>query len=372
MEELSVELNKDSYKILFNTNYTKINNCFEEFNIKIKEKENICIITDQNVEKLYLDNIINSISQHIHNSKINVISVNVGEQSKSIRQIEDIIESFLNFGMNRDSLLISLGGGVVGDITGFVASIYMRGLDYVQIPTTLLSMVDSSVGGKTGINFLGVKNIIGSFYQPKGVIINSDFLKTLDKRNFLGGMAEVIKYGIISDYNFLKYIEYNLDDIINLNKEKLNYIIKKSLIIKASVVSEDERELDLRKVLNQGHTIAHGLEGFFNNKINHGEAVLLGTLIESFISYNNDFINEDYYKEINSLSYKLIDKLNLDIKYIIDSVKLNLESFLDLISSDKKNRNNRISFIVPVNKSKVREVFFSRVEVKEELMKWKN
>ena len=183
-----------------------------------------------------------------------------GEDSKSLSVYEEIIKYCIRINLSRKSLIIALGGGVVGDLAGFVASTYMRGIDVCQIPTSLLAQVDSSVGGKTGLNIGNLKNVIGTFYQPKFTYINIDALKTLPHSEFISGMAEVIKYSLIYDYDFLDYLIDNSEKILDKDNETLCYMVEKCIQIKADIVSKDEKEGGLRKILNFGHTFGHGVE----------------------------------------------------------------------------------------------------------------
>ena len=207
-----------------------------------------------------------------------MIGIPGGDKSKNISQLEYILEESLSFKIDRSSLIIAFGGGVIGDIAGFAASILLRGIDFIQIPTTLLAQVDSSVGGKTGINSSKSKNLIGSFHQPIAVIADIDMLKTLPKREFLAGLVEVIKYGLIYDVEFFNSLENNYKDILNYDQLKLNEIISKSCEIKSLIIKNDEKENGKRALLNLGHTFGHAIESFgkYDGTIIHGEAVSIG------------------------------------------------------------------------------------------------
>lgn len=309
-----------------------------------KEKK-IMIISDTNVSDIYL----NTIKKILSEFNLFDFIVSSGEKSKSIEKSKEIYKELINNNFGRDSLIISLGGGVIGDLAGFVASTYMRGIDFIQIPTTLLSQVDSSVGGKVAVNFGNIKNIIGNFYQPKMVICDTKTLKTLDKREVKSGLSEGIKYGVIKDINFLKWIKENIYSIKNLEEDKILYLIKKSIVIKKDIVKLDTEDRNIRKILNFGHTIGHGIETLENfNRFNHGEAVAQGILCESFIARELALISDDY--------YKLIKKT---IKEISDTEKFNnkeIDLILEAIKKDKKNTKDKVAFVLPVSEGKV-EIF---------------
>ncbi|WP_425446945.1 3-dehydroquinate synthase [Dethiothermospora halolimnae] len=302
----------------------------------------IFIITDDNVRDYYLNMTI----KVLEDFEVYTYVVKPGENSKSFETANKIYKRLLELSCDRDTTIVALGGGVVGDLSGYVASTYMRGLNFVQIPTTLLSQVDSSVGGKVAINFEGYKNIIGSFYQPKAVIIDVNMLETLESREFSSGMGEVIKYGIIRDYKFLKWIGDNLDNIYNLDKELVISMIKNCLAIKSQIVEEDEKEKNIRKILNFGHTIGHGIESLGEFKcFNHGEAISLGMIYESYIARELGLIDPDYHNKIYSIVTKIIKlkKFNdEEITYIMESLKY-----------DKKSKNGKPVFILPIDRGNV-------------------
>ena len=239
------------------------------------------------------------------------------------------------------------------DISGFVASTYLRGVDYIQIPTTLLSQVDSSIGGKVGVDFKGYKNMIGSFYFPLATFIDIELLKSLDTRDITSGVGEVLKYGIIYDYDFLKYVYSNIDSIYNFDDEVLETIVKKSVSIKDRIVSQDKRDKGIRKILNFGHTIGHGIESFYDFKrYNHGEAVILGMIYESFISKEIGLIEEEYFNEIFSVLSKLVDPVIFNIKEV--------DGILKNMSYDKKNKKYKIVFVLPTDRGEVQ--IFDNIE----------
>lgn len=281
MEKVKVELGKDSYDIFIGE---KILNGVGKFIAESDFTQKVLIVTDTNVEK-FLDKLTDSLTAHEINFDVAVIPP--GEPSKNLREVEKIYTQAIEFGLDRKSPIIAFGGGVVGDLAGFVAATYMRGVPLIQVPTTLMSQVDSSVGGKTAVNHELGKNLIGAFHQPKAVFIDLDTLKTLPDREIKSGLGEVIKYGIISDAKFFEYIEHNVNKILNRDKEVLAQIIKRSCEIKAEVVSADEKENGLRRILNFGHTIAHAVETVTNyEKYRHGEALAVGMVGAALISFS--------------------------------------------------------------------------------------
>lgn len=304
------------------------------------------IISNPTVYRLYGKKVLASIKS----SGFDAIPVIIpdGERYKDISIVQKIYGELLKHRLDRKSALIALGGGVIGDITGFVASTYMRGIDYIQIPTTLLAQVDSSVGGKTGVNHKLGKNMIGTFYQPKLVWIDIDTLKTLPKRELRAGLAEVIKYGVIWDSKLFKFLEENKEKILSLNKKALGYLIKRSCEIKAAVVSKDERESGLRAILNYGHTIGHAIEtatGY--KKYLHGEALAIGMHTEARLAEKLGIVNEKSVMKIKSLidSYCLPSEMpsKIDVNPLLASMHL-----------DKKAVAGELNFILPEWIGKVR------------------
>ena len=286
-----------------------------------------------------------------------------GEKEKNYKNYLKIIKRAIECGLTRKDVIIAVGGGVVGDIAGFAASTYMRGVDFIQVPTTLLSAVDSSVGGKTAIDLDEAKNIIGTFYQPKRVIININFFNTLDKRQVMSGMGEVLKYAMIEESckyeNYLYLFEFltlGYDKI--LEKEPLTIIrmIEYCLNLKSAVVSKDEKEKGLRKILNFGHTLAHALETITGyKKYTHGEAVVYGMYFILNWAYKNELINYSYYK----LSVDLFEKYGF--KPLKD--KYRPAKLIEIMKKDKKAVQGKITFIIPKDKKLVREIQLDTSEV---------
>ena len=299
----------------------------------------VLILSDANVYNAQGDKFIKNLNAQIVYEYI----VNPGEDAKSIDVYEKIIEYCVKINLSRKSLLIALGGGVVGDLGGFIASTYMRCIDFVQVPTTLLAQVDSSIGGKTGINIGDFKNIIGTFYQPKLTYINSQALETLSDEEFKGGMSEVIKYSLIYDYEFLDYLIENSKDILNKDKEKLYYVVKKCASIKAEVVGKDEKESGLRKILNFGHTFGHGVEKLC--KISHGFAISIGMNMAFKLSLKENLITQEYYEKF----LKVCECYDLPLNF----EEIEASRVLNIMKSDKKNSFAKINLVLPVGLGKV-------------------
>lgn len=343
MDNIRVKLGERSYDICIGSNI------LGEIGAKLKAfktSPKIAIISNPAVFNLYGKKVFNSIRA----AGFDVISVIIpdGEKYKDINTVQKIYGELLKHRLDRKSALIALGGGVIGDITGFVASTYMRGIDYIQIPTTLLAQVDSSVGGKTGVNHKLGKNMIGTFYQPKLVWIDIDTLKTLPKRELVAGLAEVVKYGVIWDTKFFKFLEDNRDKILSLDKKVLGHILKCSCTIKAGVVSKDEKESGLRAILNYGHTIGHAIETVTEyRKFLHGEGVAIGMHLEAKLAEIMGFLKIHDVLRIKALinSYGLPSEMpkNLNVNSLMSSMQL-----------DKKAVAGELKFILPERIGKVR------------------
>ncbi|MDR3667253.1 MAG: 3-dehydroquinate synthase [Ignavibacteriaceae bacterium] len=296
---------------------------------------NILFVVDQNVMKYHSDK-IKSVREKF-TGKNNIYIMPSGEKNKSNERYNRILTFLAENNYGRDSLIAAVGGGVTGDIAGFVASTYLRGVQLVQIPTTLLAAVDSSVGGKTGINFFNRKNIVGTFYQPDIVLTDTDFLKTLPKSEIISGTGEIIKYAFLSGREFYNEINDSYNSIISLDDKTLNKIIPGCIRIKAEIVTEDEQESGLRKILNLGHTFAHAYESYFNFRIKHGNAVAAGIISALYLSFKKGIINQ------TSLKYFL----NLPLKiYPNKSLKPDGNEIFTRMLSDKKNKSGRIKFIL--------------------------
>lgn len=304
----------------------------------------VCMLTDENVFNHYGKTIIDVLKNN--GAKFDHFIIPSGEESKSIDNYRKIIDKLTDEKYNRNSVLIAVGGGVIGDLGGFVASTYMRGRDMIHIPTTLLAQVDSSIGGKTGINYEGFKNLLGTFYHPKAVVVDTNTLNTLPNREFIAAFGEVIKYGILGDYNLLVDLDKNYVKYLNRDID-LDKIILKCIKMKEQIVIKDEMDFGLRQTLNLGHTFAHGIESSTSfNKFFHGEAVALGLLLAANLSFFLRLITVDYYKFIKKIIYKYYSNL---FEY-----KFNGEEILKSMAMDKKNKDNYITFVLPTDKEQVK------------------
>lgn len=346
-------------------------------NVEIKNYE--IIISDDNIKNLIEELLVYTdtqkklfvISQKVFNlyneyfllTENEYIIIKDGEAEKNIQNYLKILKKAKDIGLNRDDVIIAIGGGVIGDITGFVASTYMRGIDFIQVPTTLLSMVDSSVGGKTAINLFGIKNIIGTFYQPKRVYININFLKTLDKRQFLSGIGEILKYAFIEDncgfkhsLFFFEYLTLCCEKLLELEAMTVMRVIEYALNLKISVINQDEKETNLRKILNFGHTYGHAIETLGNyKKFLHGEAIVQGIFFIFNYAYSKNMITYSYYR----LAMDLLSKYGF--KY--SKPKCKSSKLLDIMKKDKKVQNEKITFIVPCEKRKVKYIQLEDSEI---------
>ncbi|MFK7838922.1 MAG: 3-dehydroquinate synthase [Bdellovibrionales bacterium] len=303
----------------------------------------VFIITDENVEP-YAKN-IQTIMQDNRARKVNLITLKAGEATKSFENVQRVSEWMLEKGLNRNSYVFAIGGGVIGDLGGFCASIAMRGVSYVQIPTSLLAQVDSSVGGKTGINTKQGKNLIGSFYQPVSVLADLDVLKTLPKRELLAGYAEVAKYGLINDRPFFEWLEKNGQDVVNLDPDALARTIETCTKSKAAIVEADEKENGVRALLNLGHTFGHALEtaANYNGSLLHGEGVSIGIILAYELSAALGHFQQDDIERVENhfLSMGLPTRVDQ-----IPNFKTDVDALMATMRSDKKARSGKMVFIL--------------------------
>jgi len=343
-------------------------------NLKTILKENLIsfnqclVIADKNVPKRLIDKVLNSLPK----KKISLLYFNSSEKNKNQKSINNILSILLRKNFNRNDCLISIGGGITGDVSGFAASIFKRGLKFINIPTTLLSQVDSSIGGKTGINNKYGKNLIGSFYQPSLVISDIIFLKSLPKREIICGYGEILKHAIIADKKFFTFLDINGSQILNLKSPLIEKTIFKSCSIKKKVVEADEKETGIRKILNFGHTFAHAYEATlgYSKKLNHGEAVILGIKTAATFSLFKNILNIQEFDLIKNHLNKL--KLPRDINRYF-SIK-NSPKILSFMKKDKKNNTNKINLVLlkkigsPIHKLQFNEKQISSF-MKKELIK---
>lgn len=344
--------NKPIYDIVFEHDFSKIPIELEKFDILNRK---ICIVTDSKVKGLYSDDVYEVLKDNC--KEIVIFSFPDGEKSKNLDTVKSIYEFLITNKFERKDMLIALGGGVVGDITGFVAATYLRGIDFIQIPTSLLAQVDSSVGGKTGVDFDQYKNMVGAFYMPKLVYTNLSALKTLDDRQYYSGMAEVMKYGLIKNASFYEWIIDNMYEIHERDLDILEDMVVKSCTYKKLVVEKDPTEKGERAILNFGHTIGHAIEKAKNFELLHGECVALGSVAAAYISWKKELLSMDEYYEIRDMFVPF----NLPIS--IEDI--NPEEILQLTTSDKKMDGDRIKFILL---KKVGKAFIDTTVTKDEIL----
>ncbi len=341
MQEVTVNLKERSYKIIIGRKV--LHKC----SLRLKEfkPSRVAIVSNTTIFPLYKDIILNSMNECGITPEVFLIPD--GEEHKDFLWASNLYGELLKARFDRDALLVAFGGGVVGDITGFVASTYMRGIKYIQVPTTLLAQVDSSVGGKTGVNHPLGKNMIGTFYQPSLVIIDVELLKTLSQRQLRAGIAEIIKYGVIADREFFNFLEINIGNIISI-KDELVWAIKRSCEIKADIVSADEREAGLRAVLNFGHTIGHALETVTGyTKFLHGEAIAMGMCSAAKLAVRLGLLQGKDAGLINAL----VEMYGLPVKIPPD---INASDIINAMEVDKKIRAGQLRFILPESIGRVR------------------
>ncbi len=324
---------KPCYDIVFSTDFDGLLKELEAQNIKERK---VCVVTDSHVSPLYGEEIMGILEGHC---KKNVLfSFPAGEESKTLSTVKDIYTFLIKEKFDRKDLLIALGGGVTGDITGFAAATYLRGIDFIQIPTSLIAQSDSSIGGKTGVDFDGFKNMVGAFYMPRLVYMNVSVLKTLDDRQFFSGFAEVMKHGLIKDGVFYEWLLENMYEICDRDTDTLLEMIERSCKIKKLVVEKDPSEKGERALLNFGHTIGHAIEKAQNFTLTHGECVALGAVAAAFISWKHELLSKDEYYEIRDMFVPF----NLPIS--IENI--NPEEILQLTKSDKKVEGDFVKFIL--------------------------
>lgn len=338
MKDLNINYEgKPCYKICFRPDF---NDLLNVFNTEVNRKyDNICIVSDSNVSKLYLAEVVSIFKET--GSNVSSFSFDAGEASKNLDTVNMLYEHLILKRYTRNSLLVALGGGVVGDLTGFAASTFLRGIDFIQIPTTLLSQVDSSVGGKTGVDFKGYKNMVGAFYMPRLVYMNLGTLNSLDDYNFACGMGEVIKSALIADGNFYQWIKDNKDAVLAKDYDSLAYTVSSCCQIKGHVVEIDPKEKGIRAYLNFGHTLGHSIEKLSEFKLGHGQCVAIGMVCAMHLSKKLGYINES----------EILDVINVLKEYNLPVSVAGLKDtdILSASKSDKKMTDSKIKFIILKN-----------------------
>jgi 3-dehydroquinate synthase len=345
MKTLEVDLGNRSYPIYIGSDLIDQTNLFQS----CENASSIFIVTNTTVAPLYAERLTNTLKAF--GKPLRTIVLPDGEAYKDWQHLQLIFDDLLKFGADRQTMLIALGGGVIGDMTGFAAASFMRGIRFIQVPTTLLAQVDSSVGGKTGINHPLGKNMIGAFHQPVAVIADLNTLKTLPPRELSAGLAEVVKHGAIADAQFLDWIEANTEALLACNTDALGYAVLRSCEIKSSVVSADEREGGIRANLNFGHTFGHAIEaGLGYGEWLHGEAVGCGMVMGADLSHRLNHISK---AEVERLT-KIIQSMKLPIT----PPKLGANRFIELMHVDKKAEGGQIRYVVleKIGKAQIKSV----------------
>mgnify|MGYP003971806181 CR=1 FL=1 len=333
MPKITLKLKKsvdDSYTVLLEKD------CLKKLPTYLKKEKiglKYAIVCDSKTKSLFGTSLI----KFLRKNKIEceLFSFPPGEKSKSLKTISDLSEALVNKGFSRKDAIIALGGGVVGDTAGFLASVLFRGIPYIHIPTTLLAMVDSAIGGKTGVDLEAGKNLVGTITQPKVVFIDTKYLSTLPEKQIRSGLGEIIKYGIIYDKKFFEFLEKNLENIFKLDEKTINYIIKKSVEIKRDVVQKDEKESGLRMILNYGHTYGHALEKKSNYTLLHGYAISIGMIIINKMAVEEGILKEEDAERIKNI-FKAAG---------LPTTTMKRPSFKDL-ASDKKRDGDCINFVM--------------------------
>lgn len=320
------------YPITFYDSFDSLDRTVED---ALKRTCKICVVSDSNVAPLYLDTVMNKLRGLA--SEVTSFVFDAGEASKNLDVVRNLYEHLILSHFERRDCLVALGGGVVGDLTGFTAATYLRGIQFIQIPTTLLAQVDSSIGGKTGVDFDSYKNMVGAFHQPILVYINTATLKTLPKRQFVSGMGEVVKYGLITDRDFYQWLRTNHDAIVSLDSEKLRAMIYRSCDNKRQVVEIDPEEKGIRALLNFGHTLGHAIEKYMNFKCTHGECVGAGSVLAAMLSVKKGLISEADLRNISSTV------ASFGCPHITG---FDPEKVVEITHSDKKMSGGHIRFIL--------------------------
>lgn len=324
---------KPIYDILLEQDYLAA--CQVLTGLGTKNKK-ICIVTDSTVGKHYAEALKEVLRPYT--KKVECFTFPAGENSKNLNVVSELYETLIKAHFDRKDILIALGGGVVGDLTGFCAATYLRGIQFIQMPTSLLAMVDSSIGGKTGVDFLAYKNMIGAFHQPSLVYMNLKTLLTLDEKQYFSGFGEIIKHGLIKDSNYYQWLKENREKLISRDLETLREMIYKSCLIKKEVVEKDPKEMGDRALLNFGHTIGHAVEKLLEFKLLHGECVAVGIAAASHISWKRNDITFDEYEDIKNTL------MSFHLPVCVSGITP--EEILSVMAHDKKVEGDKIKFIL--------------------------
>lgn len=352
-QRLPVLLNKKPcYDIVFSKAFDELSEELQELGADAKR---LCIVTDSNVDKLYGEELLNLLAGKCLKAVKYVFPA--GEENKNLDTVKEVYKFLIEEGFDRKDMLVALGGGVVGDLTGFTAATYLRGIDFIQIPTTLLAQTDSSIGGKTGVDFDGYKNMVGAFKMPRLVYMNLSVLKSLDDRQFFSGFAEVMKYGLIKDGIFYEWLLENMYEICERDLDTLEEMVMRSCSVKKLVVEKDPTEQGDRALLNLGHTIGHAIEKAKNFELYHGECVALGTVAAAYISWKKELLTMEEYYEIRDMFVPFYLPISVD--------NIDPEEILRLTKSDKKMEAGKIKFVLL---KKIGKAVIDRTVTDEEIL----
>ena len=333
-QRLPVLMNKKPcYDIVFARDFDGLAEEIAEMEVSNRR---VCIVTDTNVDNLYGEELVKVLTGKC--VKVVKYAFPAGEEHKNLDVVREVYKFLIAEGFDRKDMLLALGGGVVGDLTGFVAATYLRGIDYIQIPTTLLAQTDSSIGGKTGVDFDGYKNMVGAFKMPKLVYMNLATLRSLEDRQFFAGFAEVMKHGLIRDALFYEWLIENMYEICERDEDILEEMLMRSCSVKKMIVEKDPTEQGDRALLNLGHTIGHAIEKAKNFELFHGECVALGTVAAAYISWKKELLSMDEYYEIRDMFVPFYLPISIDG---IDPAEI-----LKLTKSDKKMDSGTIKFVL--------------------------
>ena len=333
-ERMNILFNKKPcYDIVFSKDFQDLPSELQALNISERK---VCIVSDSKVKGLYGDELTNLISSCAKSCLM--FSFKEGESSKTLDTVKELYTFLIEHQFDRSDLLVALGGGVTGDLTGYAAATYLRGIDFIQIPTTLLAQADSSIGGKTGVDFDGYKNMVGAFYMPKLVYMNVSTLQTLEGRQFFSGFAEIMKHGLIKDSEFYVWLIENMYEICEKQPDVLLEMVMRSCAIKKAVVEKDPTEKGERALLNFGHTIGHAIEKALGFQMHHGECIAVGSVAAAYISWKKGYLPMEEYYEIRDMFVPFYLPISVD--------NVNPEEILKLTKSDKKMKGDKIKFVL--------------------------
>ncbi|MBN2447239.1 MAG: 3-dehydroquinate synthase [Phycisphaerae bacterium] len=331
MRTLKVDLANRSYPIHIGPG---VRSWLSDASAGLRDASQLAVIVDQTVARLHMDALLAALP-----AQPRILTFASGETAKSLASVERLCEQLAEARMDRDAVIIAFGGGVAGDLAGFVAASWLRGVRFVQVPTTLLAAVDASVGGKTGVNLATGKNLIGAFHQPIAVVIDTEFQRTLPTREFAAGLAESVKHAAIRDPDFLDWHEDNAERILAQDGDLLAELIARNCEIKADIVARDEREADLRAILNYGHTVGHAIEHLLNYELRHGECIGLGMLVENEVACERGWLSRPNAGRIRALLAKLGLLVRLPRPLSSDAV-------WSICQGDKKVRGGAVHFVL--------------------------